>query len=237
MTTLPYTVDPPDPAAQPLGLIVLSVDETVEAEVRAWTAGHPGALYVTRVPSGDAVTGETLAAIAADLSAAASLLPKARPYPAVGFACTSASALIGSDRIEEIVRSACRAHVVTNPLRALLALLADRGITRLAFLSPYIADVARPLRRALEDGGITIPVHASFGEAEEATVARISTASVVEAAVELGAHPEAEAVFLSCTNLRSLEAIPRIEAKIGKPVFSSNFALAWHMSRLATTEN
>jgi maleate isomerase len=46
--------------------------------------------------------------------------------------------------------------------------------------------------------------------------------------------PEAQAIFLSCTNLRTLHAIAPIEAATGLPVFSSNQALAWHMSTLAT---
>ena len=48
-------------------------------------------------------------------------------------------------------------------------------------------------------------------------------------AVETGC----DAVFLSCTNLRTLNVIPEIEARIGKPVLSSNQVLAWHLLRLA----
>lgn len=39
--------------------------------------------------------------------------------------------------------------------------------------------------------------------------------------------------MISCTNLRCLRIIPEVEAQIGKPVLSSNLALAWHMLRLA----
>ena len=39
--------------------------------------------------------------------------------------------------------------------------------------------------------------------------------------------------MISCTNLRCLRIIPRIEARTGIPVISSNQALGWHMLRLA----
>ena len=43
---------------------------------------------------------------------------------------------------------------------------------------------------------------------------------------------EVDAVFLSCTNLRTLDVIDEIEAELGLPVVSSNQALAWHMAQL-----
>jgi len=44
---------------------------------------------------------------------------------------------------------------------------------------------------------------------------------------------EVDAIFLSCTNLRTLDVIAPIEERIGKPVLSSNLVLSWHMCRLA----
>ena len=42
---------------------------------------------------------------------------------------------------------------------------------------------------------------------------------------------------MSCTSLRALQIIPQAEAALGKPVISSNQALAWHMMRLAGLAN
>jgi maleate isomerase len=38
-------------------------------------------------------------------------------------------------------------------------------------------------------------------------------------------------IFLSCTNLRTLDVIDALEAELGIPVVSSNLALAWDMAR------
>jgi maleate isomerase len=51
--------------------------------------------------------------------------------------------------------------------------------------------------------------------------------------LELGGHPAVDAVFVSCTSLRLVEQIEQLEADLGKPVTSSNHALAWHTLRLA----
>jgi maleate isomerase len=82
-----------------------------------------------------------------------------------------------------------------------------------------------------------MPVFGSFGVAEEHLVARIALASVVEAGLRLGASRDVDAVFLSCTNLRTLDAAKIIENKLGKPVVSSNSALAWHLQTLVSAQN
>jgi maleate isomerase len=73
----------------------------------------------------------------------------------------------------------------------------------------------------------------SFGEELEARVARIDPKSIQAAALEIGRDPEVDAVFLSCTNLRTMDIIDALEDELGKPVVSSNQALAWHMAQLA----
>ncbi|WP_299350856.1 Asp/Glu racemase [uncultured Shimia sp.] len=233
MKTMPYTLDKDDHTAPPMGLIVLQTDETIEPEFRSHFADHRSPIYVTRIRSGAEVTHETLSSMQTDLTEAADLLPKARPYPVVGYGCTSASSVIGSEKVEALVQRGCDARVVTNPLRAALSCAASHGISRLALLSPYIEEVNEPLRKAFAKGGVSMDVFGSFGESEESKVVRISEASVVDAATRLGQSGDVEGVFLSCTNLRTIRAIPAIESAIGKPVLSSNQSLAWHMRKLA----
>ena len=46
-------------------------------------------------------------------------------------------------------------------------------------------------------------------------------------------HPEAEAIVLSCTDMRSVESIARLEQAVGKPVITSNQAMAFQAMQLA----
>lgn len=234
---LPYTLDPDDPDAPPMGLIVLQTDETIEPEFKRYFANDSCPLFVSRIPSGQQVTPHSLKAMEQNLARAAGLLPGSRQYAVVGYGCTSASSVIGSDTVARIIRQGCDTIAVTNPLAATVACAADLGISRLALLSPYIEEVNEPLRTAFADQGLSTDIFGYFGESEEASVVRISTESILDAACELGGDPSVEGVFLSCTNLRTLDAIPQISNRLGKPVLSSNQALAWHMKLLSSSEN
>ena len=234
MSTLPFTLDADDPSAPPMGLIALQTDETIEPEFSRYFASDPSPLYVTRIPSGEDVTSDTLASMEAELPASAALLPSARPFAVVGYGCTSGSSVIGSDKVAALVRKTCNTANVTDPLRATVACAAEHGVSRFALLSPYIEAVNTTLRQAFAENGISMDVFGTFGVKEEAKVVRISKESVVEAATTLGSAPLVEAVFISCTNLRTIDALAAVSTRIGKPVFSSNQALAWHMGRLTS---
>ena len=224
-----------DITGQPrLGLIVLQVDETIEQEFRRLLP-QATALHVTRIASGAELNPETIADMEAHLPAAARLLPPAVEFDAVGYACTSGTTLIGADRVASLVDGACRTRAVTDPLTASIAAMRFLGARRIGLVSPYIASVAEPIRAAFVASGFQVPRALSFGEEVEARVARIDPVSVTEAALEVGSGDTVDMVFLSCTNLRTLDAIPEIEAKLGIPVVSSNLALAWDMARRAGT--
>ena len=226
-----YDLTGPIGTAATLGLIVLQVDETIEQDFRRLFPARGVALHVTRIPSGDELTPDTIAAMALALPAAASLLPSAATFGAVGYACTSGTTLIGADRVRELVSGAVNTRVVADPLSASIAALQAVGARRVGIVSPYIDSVATPIRRAFGRAGFDVPATLSFGEEVEARVARIDPASIRRAAMEVAAQASLDAVFLSCTNLRTLDIIDPLEQALGIPVISSNQALAWHMAR------
>lgn len=229
MTRYRYTSD--DLSAPVSGLIVLQTDETIEGDFRRMLPPeHQN--YVSRVPSDAEVTSETLQQMASHLTEAARLLPQASTYGVVGYGCTSGTAQIGAKKIAELVRAGVPAAHVTEPLSALVAACAALGLSRLAFLSPYVASVSERLRSELADQHITTPVCGGFDEAEEAKVVRIDAMSIRAAACDLVKSADVDAVFLSCTNLRTLSVIGPLETDLGMPVLSSNQVLAWHMGQL-----
>lgn len=236
MTALPYDLIPETDLPPALGLIVLQADETLEPEFHRSFAGTETALYVSRIPSAETVTPDTLGAMKAEIARAASLLPKSLEYAMVGYGCTSASAIIGSDAVADLIRASCNTKHVTDPLRAAIAYARHHGLTRLALLSPYIESVNAPLRRVFADHGITTDIFGSFEEPQEAKVARIDEKSIIDAGIALGQNPTVEGIFVSCTNLKTLDALHEISRRVGKPAFSSNFVLSWHMKTGQTTK-
>lgn len=216
-----------------LGLITLQVDETIEEDFRRMFPHDKARLHVTRVPSGAELTPDTIAAMADDLPQAAALLPPAARFSVVAYGCTSGTTLIGAARVQALVAASVTTEAVTNPLTAALTAIRALGLSRVGIVSPYIPSVAAPIRAAFETAGIAVPDMIGFGEEIEARVARIAPASVCAAATALASQAPLDAVFLSCTNLRTLEVIPTLEEQLGLPVLSSNQALGWHMAGLA----
>jgi len=219
--------------AKTLGLIVLKSDETIEQDFRRLFPSPGVALYITRVPNAPEATRETLAQMEGDLPGAAALFPEAVQFDAVGYGCTSGTSVIGAARIAQLVRGGCTTQHVSEPVGGLVAACRARGIRRLAFLSPYVEPVSRTLRDVLAREGIETPVFGSFDEEREAAVARIDGASILAAAVDLAGGAAVDGVFLSCTNLRTLDVIPALGAELGMPVLSSNLVLAWHLAQLS----
>ncbi len=226
MTAFPYDLQE-DPLPR-LGLVVLQVDETIEQEFRRLFPADSTRLHVTRIPSGAELTPETIARMTDALPAAAGLLPG--PLDVVGYACTSGTTLIGAERVRDLVAGAVQTRAVTDPLTAARAHCHALGLARIGIVSPYIPSVAEPIRAAFEAAGIAVPATLSFGEEVEARVARIAPASIAEAARTLARRAPLDGLFLSCTNLRTLDLLDPLAAELGIPVLSSNRCLAWHMA-------
>ena len=217
----------------PMGLVVLQVDETIEGEFREAFGTSKNQIFVTRIPSGLEVTAKSLISMERHIKAAAKLLPQSREFSVIGYGCTSASAIIGSEKISELIKSGCHTKEVTNPLLAATEYAKHIKVRKLGLLSPYIEEVNTPLRKAFSNNGLSTEVFGTFGEGKEEKVARISESSTIEAAITLGQSESVEAVFISCTNLRTFNCLGKIANEINKPVFSSNQSLAWHMKILS----
>ena len=202
-----------------LGLIALQADRTMEDDFRRLMP-RDVSLLVSRVPSGTEVTADSLAQMEGALTGAAALFPRGHKFDVVGYGCTSGTAQIGARVIGERVRAGCDTAQVSEPVSALIAACAVLDLQRIAIVSPYVAAVSDRLRHVLRAAGIDTPRFTSFDEASEAAVTQIDGADV-------------QGLFLSCTNLNTLDVIAPLQAELGLPVLSSNLVLAWHMMTLA----
>ena len=226
-----YELDQGAGAGLRLGLILLSTDETLEYEARQVLAGREVNLLHTRIPARADVTPEDLATMAGEMTATAALLPQG--LDGVAYACTSGATIIGPERVEALVQMAHPGVPVTNPLSSVVAALGELGMSRIAMVTPYVEEVTGPMRAALAAHGVETVSDFSFGQKEDRTVARITEASTRRAIVEAARKPGVEAVFTSCTNLRTFGILDAVEAELGIPVISSNSALMWRLLTLA----
>ena len=229
---LPYRLDAGPAARAAIGLILLQTDSVAEGEIGAILREPGVGVHHGRIPFDPAVTPETLARMGEALPDAAAMLPGDPPLDAVAYCCTSGATVIGADRVDAAIAASHPRAAVTDPIRAVLAALDALGARRIGMLTPYRADVSAALRARLEASGFEVAAFGAFEQETDALVARIAPESVLEGLVEVG-RGDVDAVFASCTNLRTLPIAAQAEAALGKPVVSSNLALGWRLRVLA----
>lgn len=215
-----------------LGLVQLASDFTLENEWRQ-LLGERVELYSTRTPCSPTVTPEGLRGLAQGLAQSSALLVPGLPLDVLAFGCTSGSMLIGEQEISRLLNRAHPGVPVSNPWSAVKAALRGLDARRIAVLTPYIGEVNYPLHQGLQQAGHEIAAFGAFSVLEDAEIPRIPAAAIEAAALELLAGQRVDALFLACTNLRTLELLDGLEKRLGLPVISSNQALFWHALQLA----
>jgi maleate isomerase len=230
---LPFALDGGIAQRAAIGLVVLATDQTIEHEWRQMLHLDGVAFYESRIYNSPTITHETLAEMEGGIAAAAALIKPGIPLDALAYGCTSGAMVIGEDRVFALLREAWPDKPCTTPITAALAGLRVLGARRIALLTPYIDEINQSMRRYIEARDITVAAMGSFNNGNDNEVARISAASLEAAILELGSQNSVDAVFIACTSLRVASLIEHAEARLGKPVTSSNHAMAWHALRLA----
>lgn len=233
LTGLPFEMDGGVAARAAIGVIVLASDQSLEREWADVLAIDGVTVFHSRIRNDNEITPETLAAMEARLKDCADVLLPGVDLDVIAFGCTSASMVIGEENVAARIREARPGIAVTTPITAAFAAFRALDCKRIALLTPYRDDVNRHIRSYIEARGPAVPVMASFNEPDDRKVARIRIEDVRDAAIKLGRRDDVDSVFISCTNVRAASVIAEIEVETGKPVTSSNHAMAWHALRLA----
>jgi maleate isomerase len=220
-----------------IGLIVLATDHTIEAEWRHVIRLPGVAIYESRISNSPEINPTTLAAMEKDLGKSAGLILPGTKLDVIGYGCTSASVVLGEETVARRIQEARPGVAVTNPITAAITGMKKMGAKRIALLTPYIEEVNQRFRGYIEARGLEVTVMGSFNHENDNEVARIDTRSIRNAMVELGKEPAVDGIFVSCTSLRVVDIAEDVEKATGKPVTSSNLALAWHCLRLAGVDD
>jgi len=225
---LSFTTETTPPTTGPdglvrLGLVALSTDMTIENDLCRMLPDN-ARLHVSRVSFANPTTPENLAAMGPHVAAAADLLVPEVPLAAIGFGCTTGSVVIGDTAVGAAIASVRPGVPVFTPAQSACRAFRAMGLSRIAILTPYLPETTRVLVEYFDAAGLHLCAVHGLGMADDRDIARLSEKTIV-AAIEAADHPEAEAMFISCTATPIVRLIDRIEDRIGKPVVSSNQAL------------
>jgi maleate isomerase len=214
--------------AEEIGIgIIAPFDLVLDREYWQWVP-ETVSIHLTRTPSSELPMGSELASAISDADSVAQAtrdLAVADPKVTV-YACTSGSfirGLAGESRLRAVMTEAGANHAITTS-GALLQALEVLEAKRVAIGTPYDAEVTIKLSEFLAEAGYETTSNAFFGLT--ADIFRVSGASVRDLAAAADC-PEADVVFLSCTNLPTFEVLPEIERKLKKPVLSANQVTMW----------
>jgi maleate cis-trans isomerase len=214
-----------------IGLIVPSTNTINEAEF--WRLAPPGVtIHSARATS----TGEFSEAYFERLREAgrrcADDLATAE-VDIIAYGCTSGSIVCPLEEIVSDLTARTGLPAVATA-GSVVAALQALGVRRVAVATPYVDFINEREEEFLRTHGFEVTsLHGlRLGEtqAERRSIGRVPPEHVYRMA-RICDRPEAEAIFVSCTNLATLDVIARIEADLGKPVVTSNQACFWHCLR------
>lgn len=226
-----------DGAKARIGLIFMASSVVMEAEM--WAMAAEGvSVHTTRIKL-PKVTVEGIEEMmnAPELEQAARLLASA-PIDVLCFGGTSASFLHGTSYDVALIKklqSWAPGPKITTASTASLAALAEVKAGPVVLATPYVDGVQARAIRFLEENGHKVLNHRNLGIDKDQALAEVPLEKVYDMVREID-HPDATAVFISCTNFRSVGAIEALEKALGKPVISAVQASFWHSLHIANVK-
>lgn len=181
-----------------------------------------GGYDVDEVPGSDQMAGLG----SSDITEALHLISGVRP-DVVLYGCTSATLTHGPSfdaTLAEKINANSNAISLTAA-GCLVTAIKAVGAAKVGFASPYLGEVNEQAAEFLSKEDIQIVNCADIGrDLGNYGQGELMPDEVYALALKAD-HPEAEAIVLSCTDMRSVEVIERAEKRLGKPVVTSNQAM------------
>ncbi|KAK3264323.1 hypothetical protein CYMTET_26929, partial [Cymbomonas tetramitiformis] len=228
-----------------IGLLVLQTDFVMEAEMRSLLAPLlqlpsdgtlPRGICVTaRMPMKDRIEAATLSSIAGSVQGVVKQFfpfqaAERRAMEVLVFGCTSASLVIGEERVEALLAEEKPGATIVQVTVAIREALGALGARRLAVLTPYTEAVNRQVDAFLAAAEMEVIARGTLGCPGDYEANRVSPQEVQCAGVALvSSLPKGavDALLICCTGLMASSVINRMEEKLDVPVITSNTATAW----------
>ncbi|MGE0845694.1 MAG: hypothetical protein AB7L41_05450 [Flavobacteriaceae bacterium] len=214
-----------------LGFVVLAMEQTVEDDVYKLVPPGVG-VHFSRVPMSNDATLDTLRQMAGGIEGAAGLLLPDDDLDACCFTCNCGVMVIGEEPVMASLKRAKPEAEPTTVMTGVVRALRAVGAKRIVVGTPYLDEVNTHVRAFLASKGFDI---ADIQGLNLRTNKEIDTVEP-EFLLEFGAsidRPDADALFICCGALRSLDIVDALEKRIGKPVIVSNQAMMWDCLRRA----
>lgn len=212
-----------------LGLLIPSSNTTMEHEFNIMRP-RQATVHVARMRLKE-VTLSKLRDMEKEIETAALRLADAK-VDVIGFGCTSGSLFRGLGHDQEIVTriekateipAVATAGAIVNALKAL-------KLSRISVATPYTEEINSLEKKFLEENGFGIQKIKGLQIKDNLKIGEQSSQTVYDLVKEVDTAWN-DGIFVSCTNLKTVEVVNRLEKELKKPVISSNTATLWAMLR------
>jgi maleate isomerase len=217
-----------------IGFLVPPGNPTVEPEMMALVP-EGVSLHFTRMvaegPTGTHAGQEDRNRSQAEhLPANAALLAMVRPGVIV-MAHTATSYTLGKEGEARLVQEIESRHGIPfiTAFGSVVAALAQLGIRRVAYGTPYNIETTLQGKRHLEAHGFEVPSHGVLPDVRNIYDETAQRAYQLARKVD---HADAEAIFLSGVGMPTVSVLDMLERDLGKPVISSASAMMFNALRI-----
>ncbi|MDV6011726.1 Asp/Glu/hydantoin racemase [Haloechinothrix sp. LS1_15] len=207
--------------------IIAPFDLALERELWRWVPVEVS-LHLARTPYEPVPVSMEMARLVSNeqhLEAATKTVLHVEPE-VVAYLCTSGSFINGVDAERELRKIICDAGApdAVTTSGALAEALHHLNMHKIAVLTPYDADLTGKLHEFLAELGVATVSsdHLGLGGG----IWRVNYRTIAEHILNAD-HPDAEAIFVSCTNLPTFDLIDPLESMLGKPVLTANQLTMW----------
>ena len=218
-----------------IGLIALATDYNIETDLRRMLP-EGVEMFTNRVLNANPVTIENLRSMSGDITRAAAGILPGKNLDVMIYGCTSGTAAIGESEVTTKIHAAQPNIPCTNPITAARAALNAFNSKKISILTPYTQSVNAALAEQFSDQGFEVLNIDGFGMKDDIKMTRIPLKAILEGALQI-CDPKADSLFISCTAIRAAAVAEELEVLVGKPVVTSNQALAWHSLQLLENAN
>ncbi|MCP2605233.1 aspartate/glutamate racemase family protein [Candidatus Aminicenantes bacterium AH-873-B07] len=212
-----------------IGIIIPSSNTTIEREFSKILPQNISA-HFCRLKLKN-ITIEELKAMGKNVEEASELLADAK-VDLICYACTSGSLYGGLKHEKKIVRrieEKTKIKTITTA-KSVIDALNKLKAKKISVATPYSDEINLKVKEFLEDNRFSVLNLVGLGLTDNIEVGNTSTEVVYNLAKQAYKN-NIECLFISCTNLRTIEIIDKLENELNLPIISSNTATLWNALR------
>jgi len=209
-----------------VGLIALSTDFMIEKDFRKIIENMKIDLFVNRIRSYYPLTKENLIKMAENVTEVSKDILPDEKLDCVVYGCTSGTIASGYDSIKNKINLAKPEAKVVTPSSAAVNALRKMNVKKVSIFTPYSEKLNNDVVDYFKKENFIVTSNSYFDILYDNDIAKVDPDYLFEVITKMDLG-EAEAVFLSCTNLPALNIVDKLEKKLNKIVLSSNQVLIW----------